>query len=307
MIDMTVTTVIDENLCTGCGLCEKVCPFGTIAVRGGKAAVVGDLSLNCGHCAAVCPVNAIQVRGLDDNLERFSTFDLDRRWLRPGEFDTGQLVRLMCSRRSCRNFKQDPVDRRILEDLVKIGITAPSGTNAQKWTFTILPTPDAVRSLAVAVGELYEKLNKLAERRILRTFLTLVGKPELDDYYRQYHDFVKEGLAEFRKTGRDRLFYGAPAAIVVGSKPGATLPKEDAMLATQNMLLAAHSMGLGSCLIGMAVEAMNRDRSVKASLGIPDQETVYAIIALGYPDEKYRHRAGRKKMVMRYANDGPRG
>jgi len=307
MMSMTVATVIDESLCTGCGLCVKVCPLRTIAVRDGKAVVVGDASLNCGHCAAVCHVAAVQVKSLDEALTSFSTFQLDRRWLKPGDFDTGQLVRLMSSRRSCRNFTEKPVDRPVLEDLVKIAITAPSGTNSQKWTFTILPTPDAVRSLAVSVAGFYEKLNKLAEKLFLRTFLKLIGKPELDDYYRLYYQSAVERLVEWKETGRDGVFYGAAAAIVVASEPGASLPKEDAMLATQNILLAAHSMGLGSCLIGMAVESVNRDRSLKALLGIPDRETVYAIIALGYPDEKYQGQAGRRKMVMRYADGGSRG
>jgi nitroreductase/Pyruvate/2-oxoacid:ferredoxin oxidoreductase delta subunit len=304
MMGMTVETVIDESLCTGCGLCVKVCPLRTIAVRDGKAVIVGDVSLNCGHCAAVCPVAAIQVKSLDEALASFSTFELDRRWLKPGDFDTGELVRLMSSRRACRNFTEKPVERPMLEDLVKIAITAPSGTNSQKWTFTILPTPDAVRSLAVAVARFYEKLNKLAEKWLLRTFLKLVGKPELDDYYRSYYQSAVERLAEWKDTGRDGVLYGAAAVIVVGSEPGASLPKEDAMLATQNILLAAHSMGLGSCLIGMAVEAVNRDRGIKGLLGIPDRETVYAIIALGYPDEKYRGQAGRRKTVMRYAAVG---
>jgi nitroreductase len=72
------------------------------------------------------------------------------------------------------------------------------------------------------------------------------------------------------------------------------------MLATQNILLAAHSMGLGSCLIGFAVEAMRNDPTIKPFIKITDKETVYAVIALGYPDEEYQGLTGRKKVVMRY-------
>ena len=294
-----VTTTIDEELCTGCGMCVEICPSRTLSMRNGKAAVTGLNSLNCGHCMAICPAGAITVGAIDDSMAQFVNFQPDREWLRYGEFDTAQLVRLMASRRSCRNFLDKPVDQSIPEDLVKIGCTAPSATNCQLWTFTVLPTREAVMVLGKGVRDFYAKLNSMAENSWLRMFMKLIGKPELDRYYKEYYELVKEGMAEFDRTGIDRLFHGAPSAIVVGSKPGATLPREDSMLAAQNILLAAHSMGLGSCLIGMAVEAMKNDRKLQRAIGIPPEETVYAVIALGYPNEYYELQAGRKKPVIR--------
>lgn len=294
-----VTTTIDRILCTGCGLCVQVCPAKTLSMRNGKAEVTGDRSLNCGHCQAICPEGAVNVDAIDETMSQFINFEPDKNWLRYGDFDTAQLVRLMASRRSCRNFLPKPVDRSILDDLVKIGCTAPSGTNCQLWTFTILPTREAVMALGKGIRSFYVKLNAMAENRLLRLFLKLIGKPELDTYYREYYESVREGLAKFDRSSIDRLFHGAPAAIVVGCKTKATLPKEDALLASQNILLAAHSMGLGSCLIGMAVEPMKRDARLQKTIGIPDDEKVYTVIALGYPAENYQRTAGRKKSVVR--------
>jgi nitroreductase len=239
------------------------------------------------------------VGAIDDSMSQFTTFQPDQTWLRYGEFDTAQLVRLMASRRSCRNFLDKPVSQMILEDLVKIACTAPSDTNCQLWTFTVLPTREAIVKLGKAVRDFYVTLNSMAEKLWLRTFMKLIGKPELNSYYQNYYEFVREGLAEHDRTGIDRLFHGAPSALVVGSKPGASLPREDAMLASQNILLAAHSMGLGSCLIGMAVEAMKNDKKLQGVVGIPTDEKIYAIIALGCPNEFYQRHAGRKKAVMR--------
>ena len=132
--------------------------------------------------------------------------------------------------------------------------------------------------------------------------LKLIGKPELEHYYRKYYAMVSEGLSEFNSTGADRLFHGAPAAIVVGCSSRASLPAEDALLATQNILLAAHSMGLGSCLIGLAVEPLKRERNLAKMIGIPDDETVYAVIALGHPAEHYKRWTGRQKPVVRIFN-----
>lgn len=300
MIDRNVSTVIDADRCTGCGLCVAVCPSGTISLQGDKAVVTGDRSLSCGHCAAVCPADAITVHAVDPEASRYATFAADPRWLPPGEFDTAQLVRLMASRRSCRNFKNEPVIRSTLEDLVKIGITAPSGTNCQRWTFTILPDRESVAALGDQVALFFKHINKLSENVFLRNALRLIGKPELANYYRDYHQSVSEALTEREENGRDRLFHGATAAIVVGTKPGGSTPKEDALLATQNILLVAHSMGLGTCLIGFAVIPLIKDIRAKRFLGMPDDEHVHAVIALGYPDERYLKAAGRKKAVSRY-------
>ncbi|MEW6584267.1 MAG: nitroreductase family protein [Nitrospirota bacterium] len=291
---------IDRNLCNGCGLCVTVCPTGTISLIEEKAAVSGEESIFCGHCEAVCPREAIRVHEIDKEMSRYKTFSTEKLWLPPGKFDTSLLVQLMASRRSCRHFTDRPVERALLEDLVKIGITAPSGTNSQSWTFTILPQRKAVQTFAERIAPFFERLNATAEKTLLRMFLKLIGKGELDAYYRGYYRKVKEAIEEWHGSGKDPLFHGSTAAILVGSKPGASCPAEDALLATQNILLAAHSIGLGSCLIGYAVAALKRDSSIQQSIGIPSEEEIHAVIALGYPDEVYQRIAGRKKATLRY-------
>jgi nitroreductase/NAD-dependent dihydropyrimidine dehydrogenase PreA subunit len=300
MIERAVTTVVDRDTCIGCGECVRVCPSQTLEMQDGKAVVTGVRSLACGHCAAVCPVEAVRVEALDPDSFRFHTFACRTDWMPWGAFDAGELVRLMASRRSCRNFTGEPVPRPVLEDLVKIGTTAPSGTNSQGWTFTTLPSRAAVMKLGNAVGAFFKRINRMAENPLLRHGLRLIGRPELAGYYRDYHQSVAEGLADWEERGRDRLLHGAPAVIIVGSIPGGSCPAEDALLATQNILLAAHAMGLGTCLIGFAVSAMQKDGRIKDLLKIPRKETVHAVIALGHPAVTYQRLAGRKRAVSRF-------
>jgi nitroreductase/NAD-dependent dihydropyrimidine dehydrogenase PreA subunit len=299
MIDRRVTTVIDPEACIGCGECVRVCPSQTIAMRDGKAVVTGERSLGCGHCAAVCPVEAVRVGSLDPSALKFATFRGNTAWMPHGAFDVAELARLMASRRSCRNFTDQPVPAPVLEDLVKIGTTAPSGTNSQGWTFTIFPSRAAVMKLAETIGAFFKRLNRMAGNPLIRCGLRLIGRPELAGYYRDYHQSVAEALADWEERGRDLLFHGATAVIVVGSTPGASCPAEDALLATQNILLGAHALGLGTCLIGFAVSAMQRDGRIKDLLKIPQMENVHAVIAIGYPAEAYQRLTGRKKSVSR--------
>ena len=295
----SVTTSIDPDLCIGCGLCVEVCPAKTLTMQDGKALVSGTYSMGCGHCEAVCPVNAIRVEGLEHPFDLLSVA-VDNRWLPHGEYDTAQLVRLMRSRRSCRNYTDRVVDRKLLEDLVKIGTTAPSGTNSQLWTFSILASRREIVVLGEYIARFFDKLNRVAEKSWLRLLSKFFAGDSLGKYYNRYYETVREGLLLWRQEGKDTLFHGATAAILVGGKKTASSPREDSLLASQNIMLAAHGIGLGSCMIGFAVEAIKRDKNIRKLLDIPEDESIFAVIAIGYPSELYQRAALRKKIIPRY-------
>lgn len=234
-------------------------------------------------------------------LTTTESLDLDPAWLALGRgIATSDLTRLICSRRSCRNYKKTPVEKEKLQDLIKLAVFAPSGTNSQAWTFTCLSSRSEVMVLGNAIKDFFKRLNRKAENVLLRKFLALVGARTLDHYYINYYESVQTAIDQMETQNRDRLFHGAPAVILIGSSPGASCPKEDALLAAGNILLGAHTMGLGSCLIGFAVAAMGADRSIKKNLGIPDSETIHAAVALGYPKETYQYVTGRKKPKLRF-------
>jgi nitroreductase len=94
---------------------------------------------------------------------------------------------------------------------------------------------------------------------------------------------VREALAEAIPTGR--FISSAPLGIVVTINPKASShPIEDGAAATQNMLLEAHSLGLGACWIGRASGTANEERA-KRILNIPEDENILSIIAIGHPAE----------------------
>lgn len=295
----TVDTRIDPEKCVGCGLCVPVCPRDTISMQGDVAVVTGDVSIGCGHCAAACPEGAITVGYNDPDACKLATVEGEQAYIQPGDFDVLSLVRLMRSRRSCRNYLEKPVPREILEDLVRIGITAPSGTNTQSWTFTLVPDRESVVRLGAAVAEFFRKLNRTAESGAMRLLAKVFMKDALGAYYRDHYPTVKQRLKQWDEDGRDSLFHGAPALILIGSMPSGSTPAEDALLASQNILLAAHAMGLGTCLIGFAVEAIKREAAVRQVLKLPRGERIYSVITVGYPNEEFSEPAGRRKVVPR--------
>jgi len=292
---------ISAKSCTGCGLCVRLCPDRVLTIVDGKAAAGGDC-MACGHCEAVCPTGAARVDVLTADFA-FKSFD-GGHYLPPGRFDPASLASLMRSRRSCRAYTGTPVDSRLIDDLVTLGITAPSGTNSQKWTFTILPTRDDVAALGALIAAFYIRLNHKARNPWLRLCAKLFHHDALGRYYRRHYRSVCRALDDWRRNGTDRLFHGATAVILIGSAPGASCPAEDAMLAAGNIVLAAHALGLGTCLIGYAVEAVNRDPSIKKRLGLAADETVNACVALGHPAERFRRPAGRRQPLTRTARLG---
>lgn len=96
------------------------------------------------------------------------------------------------------------------------------------------------------------------------------------------------------EKGIDRLFHGAPAVIATTGDELGSCPAEDALLAAQNMLLAAHTLGMGTCLIGFAVEAAKRSKAVRSALKLSKHECLYAVICVGFPAVNYLRTTPRK-------------
>ncbi len=154
------------------------------------------------------------------------------------------LVQLILSRHSVRNFTDKKIDKRILELLVKAGIQAPSGHNLQTWKFTVIIREEIIQHIKT-VG------SSVAKRE---------GKP----------------------------FYGfnnPTALIIVSSDIRNDTGLLDAACATENILLAAHSLGLGGCWLNglMRISEQTEIRALSEELHLPGTHRICSLIALGYP------------------------
>ena len=155
------------------------------------------------------------------------------------------------ARRSVRKYLDKPVEHEKLEVIVRCGINAPSGMNRQPW------------------------LIRVVEDQKLITSVTEVYKKDYPDQVSRDKDFKN-------------MFRNAPNLICVctPAKGGGDL---DAGLLGENIMLAAQSMGLGTCCLGGPVRFLKTNPDSKFFLDrleIPEDYQLNYIIAIGYPDEQ---------------------
>lgn len=286
--------IIDHDSCTLCAECVDVCPQNILEIRDNELITKKDHCLLCTHCYSICPSSALS---FDENLifqPDYKSFFYREEYISKGKIQPSDLVNLFRSRRSNRAYLEKNVDKETIEDLIEFAITAPSGSNHQKWEFTVLDNRDKVFSLANEIRRFFEKINRQAENPFFRYLSFPFTKGALVKYYKRHYKSVKWAIEEAEK-GRDLLFWGAPSLIVIHGPMKGSTPVEDAAFASYNITLLAHALGLGTCYVGYAVEAINRADSIKEYFKIPQDHRVHTVLTLGYPKEEFVKLALRKK------------
>ena len=164
------------------------------------------------------------------------------------------------SRRAVRSFEDKPVPESAIQTMLEAATYAPTAINLQPWKFTLITDKSEMK-----------QLSDLAKPALIR-MLPDVGDESI------------AGLKQRLTNPKYNVFYNAPLLIFVA---GAKSPfaVNDCSMAAQNMMLAAYSLGLGSCWIGSAVVVAN-DPKVKRELGVPEDHEVYAAVIFGYPKEE---------------------
>lgn len=166
------------------------------------------------------------------------------------------VIEAIYHRRSVRGFTADAVPSVVIDDLVSAAVQAPSAMNLQPWAFLITEG-------RTTLSEFSER----AKRHLLETMT-----PDSPIFH--YRDQLSD--PEFD------IFYGASVLVVIAATTDAAQCAEDCCLAAQNLMLAAHAMGLGTCCIGFARPWLNLGET-KAELGIPPPYSPIIPIVVGYP------------------------
>jgi nitroreductase len=177
-----------------------------------------------------------------------------------------EVMNAIMARRSVRQYLDKPVEHEKLAAVVHAGINAPSGMNRQPWLIRVVEDQQLINE----VTELYKQENP---------------------------DQVK------RDPNFKNMFRNAPNLICIctPAKGGGEL---DAGMLGENMMLAAQSLGLGTCCLGGPVRFLLSSEKCKFfldRLDIPEDYKLNYIIAIGYPDEKPEARP-RDESKVKYIN-----
>jgi nitroreductase len=167
------------------------------------------------------------------------------------------------SRRSIRKFQDRPVEPEKLQTVLEAARQAPSWSNLQCWRFVVVQDP-AVRA-------------SLSELSFVESFFAAYG---------------------YNKNPAQMAIAAAPAVIVACADPARSGTMEDQNyylvdlgIATQNLMLAAHGLGLGTVFVGVFDE-----QKVRALLGIPAGIRIVGLFPVGYPQEEKRSGPPRKPL-----------
>jgi len=311
--------VVDEEACDGCGRCEKVCPVQLLAVNGTKAGSNERYDtfrcLTCENCAAVCPNDAITIekdyrvpKGFWKNVPFFNGGKTPPAPLgksRGDNFDDykdelTETEKVIYRRRSNRLYKKKQVEPELIKRVIEAGRFAPSAGNNQPWKFIVVQNPNMLDELNQNSKKKLMFFSKLTmprewihkktpgdktaslewwQKLLLWSLVWFVG----GDADQRAHG----GLNAPTSDPDFHTFFKAPTMILILADKRAIGGTElDLGICAQNVVLAAHSLGLGTCYMDLITKSISFNKKLKKRLGIKYPFKIITCLAVGYPQGK---------------------
>ena len=180
------------------------------------------------------------------------------------------LFEAIYTNRALRRFKPDPVPDEAIFQIIDAGIRAPTGSNAQSWKFLVVRDPEKRRTIAGWYREAWTRYARQYEEN-----------PEsVKALPRQQQLVVRSAgyLAEHLEEVPVFILVCGPKGPVPGASGASIYP------CVQNMLLAARALGLGSVLTTFH---RLHEEDVCRLLNIPDRYETYALLPVGYPEDRH--------------------
>lgn len=279
------TIIINSEKCIGCGLCVKVCKDFSLEIRDNKVyqspkSCFGCIA--CGHCMAICPNGAIEIRGR--TLSKEDLFDLPKK-----EFfsNYSSLFSLCQSRRSVREFKDKEVERNLIEKILTLARTSPMGLPPSDVNVLIFDKKEKTNQFAKDFCEYLKGIKWLFSDLSLFLMRPFLSKAN----YEMFKDFIQPMFSIYQESmdrGENVITYDAPIAIYFYGSPYSD--PADPIIAATYAMLAAESLGLGTCMLGAIHPLIQNGRKAekfRKAHGIKYKSREGLFLILGYPDVEY--------------------
>jgi len=170
------------------------------------------------------------------------------------------VIEAITKRRSVRSYESKPIPKYIINMIIEAGNEAPSAMNSQPWRFVVVEDKKVKEKL---LGAALPNAKKISEK--------------VKDVDPERYEMIQKRYGELK----DPVYYSAPVIVfVIGSGRYAD---HSCPLACENMMLAAYSLGLGSCWVGFGA-MVTEDAEVRNILELQPDERIFGPILLGYPD-----------------------
>jgi len=172
-----------------------------------------------------------------------------------------EVIKNMLTRRSIRTYEERQISDEQLNALLEAAKYAPSGGNSQTWKFTVVQNKEKLEQLNSMVRESFRHLE--VDEKTYRSKKSGKKAAEKDNY---------------------KFYYNAPTLIIVSNDREYSNCMADSAIAIENILLAAHSLGLGACFVNQLTWFCD-DKNVRRALtdiGIPENYVVCGSAVVGY-------------------------
>ncbi len=269
---------IDEELCIGCGSCVDICHEDCISLSHGVACIDHELCSTCTQCIAICPQQALSWDGVLP-----TAFD-------PARLPTAQqLDELFKERRTIRHFRDQKLNRALVEEIAAYGIYAPTNNYS-------------LRAVAVddpAVIEELERINLQFTKRIYN----LLYRPKIVfGLLRRLTPAMQEKDKVKIEAGLEegRVFSHAPAIVFVVGYKWIAHSEASAHYALYNMILYAQAKGIGSTISGGGKLALAGSKAARELLQLSKGESILAMLLLGYPAVQFENKVAGKVLPVQW-------
>ncbi len=267
------TILVDQDLCTRCGICSTVCTMGLIDRADENTlpkipnARTG-MCIGCGHCEAHCPSQALLVNDRPD----------EKVPLPPGAgtIASDEMGFYLKKRRSVRHFTKDPVPKEKILEVLENTRYAASGGNGQPVEWIVIQDPKKVQKIAGLTIEWMKTLVNSAHP-MSGYIPVLIGAWE---------------------SGNDVICRGAPHLLFATIPEGNPIAVTDAIIALTHFDVAAPAYGIGTCWAGFVAMAASSYEPLQKELGIPaGRKSGYAMM-FGNPQYKIYGIPRRKPLMV---------